>query len=108
MKTKTVWIVWTNTDTTEGRGTQYPLHICESRATAERLSVGVGVMGSDGGIEAFEAVQHEGGSFLAPFYLRCTSPIDKLRQAQIDAKEAAIRRARELGMSTQQIDAMQL
>ena len=37
--TKDVWVVYTNTDLTEGRGYQYPIHVCGSPATAERMAI---------------------------------------------------------------------
>lgn len=45
--TKEVFAVWTNTDTTEGRGREYVLAFCEMEATAKRLAKGAYVMGSD-------------------------------------------------------------
>ena len=36
-ESKTVFIAWTNTDLTEGRGVQIPLAVCESQTTAKRL-----------------------------------------------------------------------
>ena len=35
--TKEVWVVYTNTDLTEGRGHQYPIHVCGSASTAARM-----------------------------------------------------------------------
>lgn len=42
-----IWVVWTNTDLTEGRGANYVLYWCETETTANRLAKGRGVMGSD-------------------------------------------------------------
>ncbi len=43
-----VWVVWVNTDLTEGRGFQVPKAICCAEATARRLARGANVQGSDG------------------------------------------------------------
>ena len=51
MKTKTVFAVMTNTDLTEGRGTQYYKYYCDLEATAQRLARGNYVMGTDCPIE---------------------------------------------------------
>ena len=45
--TMTGYVVWTNTDLTEGRGSEYPLAICDTLSTAKRLAKGKYVMGSD-------------------------------------------------------------
>lgn len=42
---KDVWVVWSNTDLTEGRGHNYPKYICESFETAKRLGHGRYVQG---------------------------------------------------------------
>jgi len=47
LSTMTGYIVWTNTDLTEGRGSEYPLAICETLSTAKRLAKGKYVMGTD-------------------------------------------------------------
>lgn len=42
-----VYVAWTNSDLTEGRGHTYPLVVCEEYETAVRLAMGAGVQGSD-------------------------------------------------------------
>lgn len=42
-----VFVVWTNTDLTEGRGGEYPLCVCRLEATAKRRAKGNYVMGTD-------------------------------------------------------------
>ena len=42
-----VFVVWTNTDLTEGRGREYPFHVCRLEATAKRYAKGNYVMGTD-------------------------------------------------------------
>lgn len=46
-KIEKAFVVWTNTDLTEGRGTEYPLAFCKLMATAKRLAKGRYVMGTD-------------------------------------------------------------
>ena len=45
--TMTGYVVWTNTDLTEGRGSEYPLAICKTLSTAKRLAKDKYVMGTD-------------------------------------------------------------
>jgi hypothetical protein len=42
-----VFVVWTNTDLTEGRGHEYALAVCRLESTAKRLAKKNYVMGSD-------------------------------------------------------------
>lgn len=46
-KTKDVWIAWTNTDLTEGRGHRIPYVICDNIITAKRLGKNKAVQGTD-------------------------------------------------------------
>lgn len=50
----TVFMPYTNTDLTEGRGEEYPLAYCNLRVTAQRLGKGKSVMGTDCCIEEAE------------------------------------------------------
>ena len=45
---KECWLVTTNTDLTEGRGTQYAKYVCWAESTALRLAKGIDVQGSNG------------------------------------------------------------
>ena len=45
--TMTGYIVWTNTDLTEGRGQEIPIHVCMTLSTAKRLAKGKYVQGTD-------------------------------------------------------------
>ena len=40
---KTIYAVWTNTDLTEGRGTEYVCNLCYNLYTARRVAHRVGV-----------------------------------------------------------------
>lgn len=54
---KKVFTVWTNTDLTEGRGTERPMAYCELEATAKRLAKGSYVQGTDGRITVEEMIR---------------------------------------------------
>lgn len=98
IETKQVFIVWINTDLTEGRGYQIPKAICESRATALRISRKADVQGTDGTVSEFQAVKHM-NNWCAPFQLVKTTPADKKVQEDLDIKAAALQRARDAGLS---------
>lgn len=97
-KTKTVYVVWTNTDLTEGRGHQVPIHICEAYSTAIRLAKGQGVQGSNAEVSSFEAIQWR-GYWCGPFYLNEATTADKKEQAARDERTAVIDRAKAAGLS---------
>ena len=44
---KKVWVAWSNTDLTEGRGKPIPKAVCEEESTAVRLGKKGDVQGSD-------------------------------------------------------------
>lgn len=110
---KEVWVVWTNTDRTEGRGYMYPLHVCESQATAIRKAKNEGVMGSNASVEKGLAVRVGNSGWLAPVKIVAASEEDKrndaiLRQMEEDKqrKLAAIERAKAAGLSDEDIEAL--
>ena len=109
---KEVWLVMTNTDLNEGRGSDYVLHVCEIKATATRLSKKSYVQGTDSPIIQGTAhkINHEWFS---------TNNIIKPNDADIyhqkrmdDAKEklerklAALAKAKRLGLTDEEIKAI--
>lgn len=112
VETKPVWVVWQNTDLTEGRGYLVPIHVCESETTAYRLAKGKGVQGSDAEVSFGEAVKHM-GHWCAP--VQVIKPTAK--DIDADARKAAAReadrrkhealeRARLAGLSEEDIQAL--
>lgn len=114
MDTKRVYVVWTNTDLTEGRGFEIPLAVCETEATAIRLGKGKYVQGCDCRVTEFDSVRH-GGYWLAPVNIIQPSKEDTAKQAVITekrritaARDAAIEKAKELGLSDSDIAALRM
>ncbi len=101
-KQKSVFIAWTNSDLTEGRGHPVVIAVCEIQATAERLAKKAGVMGSDGHVTVFPAIFHA-GSWCAPFQMVMSTEQDKKSQFISDAREQAIRKAKEAGLTDEDI-----
>ena len=121
LETKPVYVVWTNTDLTEGRGTSFPLHVCEKLSTATRLAKGKSVMGTDCPISESNALRIKftdvQNHFLYDWFTlgRVIPPnkedaaeeekLEKQRRIQA-AKEAAIEKAKAAGLSDEDIEAL--
>jgi hypothetical protein len=103
--TKTFWIAWTNTDTTEGRGWAYPLVISESRATAIRLGKKRGVMGGDCSVTPFESVKLD-GRWLFPALLSEPNTVDLLEDWKYAQREDAIKKVRAAGIDEETIKSL--
>lgn len=99
---RTAWVVYTNTDLTEGRGWQFPLHVCDKEATAIRLAHKAGVMGSDAEVRQVSLVK-AGGAWYGPVQIKQSTKEDDRAQKLMDERRAAIARARELGLSDEDI-----
>ena len=105
---KTLWVAYTNSDLTEGRGREIPKHVCEIEATARRLAKGISVMASDGDVRPVKLLVHEGKVF-APYALARAippTPDDERAQAKADAKEAALKKAQAAGLTAEDIKAL--
>lgn len=101
--TRTVWVAYTNSDLTEGRGYQVPHAVCAMEATARRLGKGKSVMGSDCQVEAVTAVRIGGGPWLVPGAIEPASESDKRMQVSLDARRTVVERAKAAGLSDEEI-----
>src|SRR5689334_17813964 len=97
-----VWVAWTNTDLTEGRGGQLPLVVADKMETAVRLGKGRYVMGSDCPVTEENAVKIS-GQWLVPGHIEYGTREDKANREKREAKERAIAKAKELGMTDEDI-----
>ena len=110
-KVKDVWVVYTNTDLTEGRGYQYPKYVCENKFTAIRMAKGQGVQGCDAEVVQMVAIMLANrGGWLAPVEIYSAAEEDKQkqkeyeRQQEIEKQKAeVIERAKALGLSDEDI-----
>lgn len=96
--TKEVWVAWTNTDCTEGRGYQVPRAVCQSKATAVRLGKKGYVQGSDCPISKTLAVKIN-NTWLVPGLIHTASREDKDAQKRVDDKRAALQKAKDAGLT---------
>lgn len=109
---QTIYVVWTNTDLTEGRGHQIPISYALSPTTAKRLASRRGVMGCDANVVPFDAILHN-GRWCAPVVIERPSDADIAEDKRIaaanaarEAKIAAIERARALGVTDEDLKAL--
>ncbi len=102
---KVVSVVWTNTDTTQGRGRQYPYCICLLKSTAVRMSHKMGVMGSDASVLQAEAYRIN-GIWYGPIDFQYPSDADESENKRIVAQDKAVKKAKELGLSDKEISAL--
>lgn len=97
MKTRTVYVAYTNTDCNEGRGRDVPHAICETEATARRRASRCYTQGSDGPVRASELIELD-GKWYAPIHLiRIEPPTqgDIEHQRRLDARKEAAKRAKD-------------
>jgi hypothetical protein len=111
-KQRTVYAVWTNTDLTEGRGREYVEYLCEKKSTALRKAKKNYVMGTDSRITEVKLF-NSGSGWYGPVNVIEPSSEDMKAEAQLeaeqrakDAKEAAIAKAKELGLTEADIKAL--
>ncbi|TWB61637.1 hypothetical protein FBZ98_101982 [Rhizobium sp. ERR 922] len=101
----TLWAVYTNDDLTEGRGRQFVKHFCKMESTAIRLAKKGYVQGTDCPVEPVDAFCVDGKYFLPTSILNIVppSPEDEARQRMIDARKLALKKAKALGLSDEEI-----
>jgi hypothetical protein len=111
-KQQTVYAVWTNTDLTEGRGREYVEYLCEKRATALRKAKKNYVMGTDSRVTE-EILFNAGRGWYGPVRVIEPSQEDLRVEEQLiaeqkakTAKEDAIAKAKQLGLSDADIKAL--
>jgi len=99
---KPVWVAWTNTDCTEGRGYRVPLHVAESYEAALRLGRRGSVQGSDCDVSECVAVKVN-NTWLIPGRIAPEDGTDKKARLVREAKELALENARKAGLSEDDI-----
>ena len=105
---RTVYVAYTNSDCTEGRGHDIPIAHCELEATAIRLAKGCYVQGSNGPVRPVTLVKHGDCWYMPTAAIDIISPSkeDKAAQASKDAKAEALRKAKALGLSDADLKAL--
>lgn len=104
-----LWVVETNSDTTEGRGRSIIHSCCTTESTALRVAVGKGVQGSPAYVFKVEPVMIKGKAYYpaGSFPVQEATPEDIENDARRKALREALAKAKELGLSEDEIKAMQ-
>ena len=102
---KFVFVAYTNTDCTEGRGYDIPIAVCESETTAIRLAKGRYVQGSNGPVRKVEVIEVDGEFFYPTSAVKLVPPTkeDLAQDALLEAKRVAIEKARSAGLTEEDI-----
>lgn len=111
MSEQVLYAVWRNTDDTEGRGKEWVAHLCRKLATAKRLAHRKYVQGGDCPITEVRTIRSVDGRPHVPlsmFIIEEPTLQDELDQKRIDAKQAAIEKARAAGLTDEEITALSL
>lgn len=106
-ETKDVWLVISNTDLNEGRGSDFVASVCESQATAMRIGERGYVQGSKCPIRKGIGVKIK-NTWYYPSEIEPMTKDDKNKQRLIDAKEAAYEKAKSAGLSDDEIAMLRL
>lgn len=103
VETRPVFIAWTNTDLTEGRGAQIPLCICASRTTAERRGRGKYVQGTDCNVTEEIGIKYKNQWYYRG-HLILPSSDDTLNDAKAKEREEILDKALSLGLTQEDIE----
>jgi hypothetical protein len=107
-ESKTVWVAYTNTDCTEGRGMDVPIAVCAAEATAIRLARKRYVQGCDGPVRKMDLVKIDGKWFAPYDAIVVIEPTreDVADQDMIDAKRNAMAKAKAAGLTDEELAAL--
>lgn len=103
IESKDVWVVYTNTDNTEGRGWDYAIYHCDLESTAKRLAKGRYVQGSNSPIKKEKAYKIVNEWYYPGIRVQHPDKDDKKIQKLADEREAIIDKAKALGLSEDEI-----
>lgn len=98
---KKIFVPFTNTDLTEGRGYAVPLHVCTVEATARRTGAKKSVQGSDCEVRTFDMVRIGDQWYVPRGAVRFVEPeaADIDAQKAVDGRREAIEKAKASGLT---------
>jgi hypothetical protein len=111
MKKSTVYVVYVNSDLTEGKGKTIPLYVCKLLSTATRKSRGEDVQGSDGVVKPVDLIEIIDEKGIAKWYAPVSECIKIIQPNKKDIskdkeekiKQKIIQKAKDLGLSEKEI-----
>lgn len=98
-----IWVVLVNSDLTEGKGHEVIKAVCETESVALRIAEGASTQGSNGRVLSMPSFQF-GGRLYGPIELERPGGGDIQFQKHMDARRAALDRAREAGVSEEDLE----
>lgn len=105
-----LYIAYTNSDCTEGRGVNVPIAVSTCESTAIRMAKKAYVQGSDGPVREVDCIKIE-NRWYVPLYgtvaLLDPTEDDIRAQDRLNTKRFALRKAQELGLTLEDIRALQ-
>lgn len=102
VETKNVWVAWTNSDLTEGRGYDYPLGVFELEATAIRRGKGRYVQGAPCPITKEIAIGFE-GKWYVPGEIGLPTPEDRQKDEKMKQRNLVKEKAVNVGLTEEDI-----
>lgn len=108
MEKRKIYDVSTNTDLTEGRGSEYVKHTCVLLSTAIRLAHRGYVQGSDCPITTREVdYDPETGMYYGKIEVNRGTPADEKQEEKRRRLQSVLERAKQLGLSDEDIKIIQ-
>lgn len=100
-ETRTVWVAFTNTDCTEGRGVDVPIAVCAIEATARAMARHQYVQGADGPVKPMELVKIDGRWYAPSAAISIVEPRpgDFAEQRALDEKREAVAKEKAAGLT---------
>lgn len=108
MEIKHVFVAYTNSDLTEGRGFDIPVAVCKLETTAIRLAKKRYVQGSDGPVRQVEMRKIDDQWWIQSSAVHVVQPSkeDTELQSKMDARKLALDKAKAAGLSDEDINAL--
>lgn len=105
---RTFWVAYTNTDCNEGRGQDVAIAVCETEATAIRMSRKQYVQGSDGPVRPMDLINIDGKWYAPSEAIRIVPATreDVANQVMRDARRTAVEKAKAAGLTEEDIAAL--
>jgi hypothetical protein len=103
-----LYVVFTNTDLTEGRGIQVPVAWSRNKYTAQRLAKGQGVMGSNAEVKSVDTYDVLGVQYipLACVHVKYPSKQDEDLQKQEEERNNTIAKMKALGVTDEMLQGL--
>lgn len=100
-----VWVAYTNTDCTEGRGYDVPIAVCDIEATALRLARKAYVQGCDGPVRQMELVKIDNKWYAPSTAINIINPTkeDVIAQLTLDSKREVVAKAKAAGLTDEDL-----